>query len=110
MTLSYFTSCWTLTAELGRKMQATEMRCYRRLLGNYYRDHVTNEELRNTIRHAIGPYEDLIKTVRKIIRWYGHISRSTGLAKMILQGTAQGGRRKDRQRKGWKDNIQEWTA
>ena len=24
-----------------------------------------NEEVRNTIRHAIGPYEDLITTVRK---------------------------------------------
>ena len=41
------------------------MRCVRRLLGISYRDHVTNEEVRITIRHAIGPYEDFITTVRK---------------------------------------------
>ena len=65
-----------------------------------YRDHVTNEEVRNRIRQAIGPYEDLLTTVKKRkLRWYGHITRSTGLAKMSLQGTVQGGRRKSRQKK-----------
>ena len=28
-------------------------------------DHVTNDEVMNSIRHAIGPYEDHITTVRK---------------------------------------------
>ena len=47
--------------------------CYRRLHGISYRDHVTNEEVRNTIRHII---EDLITTVRKRkLRLYGHITR-----------------------------------
>ena len=58
------------------------------------------EEVRNTIRHVIGPYEDLITGVRKLkFRWYGHITRSKGLAKMILQGTVHGERRKGRQKK-----------
>ena len=51
---------WTLTAELERKIQVTEMRCFRRLLGIFYSDLIMNEEVRNTIRHAIEPYEDLI--------------------------------------------------
>ena len=107
----YACETWTLTAELERKIQAIEMRCFRRLLGISYRDHVTNEEVRNRIRHAIGPYEDLLTTVRKRkLRWYGHITRSTGLAKTILQGTVQGGRRKGRQKKRWEDNITEWTG
>ena len=96
----YACEIWPLTAEVERKIQATEMRRFRRLLGISYRDHVTNEEMRNTIRHVIGPYEDLITTVRKLkLRWYGHITRSTGLSKMILQGTVHGGRRKGRQKK-----------
>ena len=80
---------WTLTAELERKLQATEMRCFRRLLCISYRDHVTNEEVRYSIRNAIRPYQDLITIERKKIklRWYRHITRSTGLAKIILQGT-----------------------
>ena len=87
------------------------MRCFRRLLSIPYRDHDTNEEVRSTIRHAIGPYEDRITTVRKReLRWYGHLTRSTGLAKMILQCTVQGGRGKGRQKKRWEDNISEWIG
>ena len=67
--------------------------------------------MRNTIKHVIGPYEDLITTVRKHkSRWYGHITRSIGFAKMILQGKVQGGRRKGRQKKRWEDNISECTG
>ena len=107
----YACETWTFTAELERKIEATEMRCFRRLLSISYRDHVTNEEVRNRIGQAIGPCEDLLTTVKKRkLRWYGHIARSTGLAKMILQGVAQGGRRKGRQKKRWEDNLTEWTG
>ena len=44
------------------------------------------------------------------LQWYGHVSRSSGLAKNILQGTVKGGRRQGRQRKRWEDNIREWTG
>ena len=44
------------------------------------------------------------------LQWYGHVSRSSGLAKTILQGTVKGGRRQGRQRKRWEDNIREWTG
>ena len=108
----YACETWTLQQSCrGRYIQVTEMRCFRRLLGISYRDHVTNEEVRNNIRHAIKPYEDLITTVRKRkLRWYGHITRSTGLAKMILQGTVQEGICKGRQKKRREDNISEWTV
>ena len=46
---------------------------------------------------------------RRKLQWYGHVSRSSGLAKAILQGTVKGGRRQGRQRKRWEDNVQEWT-
>ena len=39
----------------------------------------------------------------------GPVSRSSGLAKTILQGNMQGQRRKGRQKK-WADNINEWTG
>ena len=107
----YACETWTLTAELKKKIQTTEMRCFRRLLGISYRDHVTNEKVGNRIRQAIGPYEDLLTTVKEQkLRWYGHKTRSTGLAKMILQGIVQGGRRRGRQKKRWEDNVTEWTG
>ena len=47
---------------------------------------------------------------RRKLQWYIHVSRSSGLAKIILQGTVKGGRRQGRQRKRWEDNIREWTG
>ena len=76
-----------------------------------YRGHVTNDEARISFRHAIGPYEVLFTSVRKRkLRWYGHITRSIGLAKMIIQDPVRGGRRKGSQEKRWEDNITEWTG
>ena len=47
--------------------------------------------------------------MRRKLEWYGHVSRSSGLAKTIVQGTVKGGRRQGRQRKRWEDNTREWT-
>ena len=44
------------------------------------------------------------------LKWYGHVSHSSGLAKTISQGTVKEGRRQGRQRKRWEDNIREWTG
>ena len=44
----------TFTAELQRRIQAMEMRCYRKTLNISYKDHVTNEEVRAKIQQAIG--------------------------------------------------------
>ena len=81
------------------------------LLGISYRDHITNNSVRDRIRQAIGPYDDIVTTVKKRkLKWFGHVSRSSGLAKTILQGTVQGGRRRGRQKKRWENNIAEWTG
>ena len=88
-----------------------EMRYYRKVLHISYKDHVTNEEVRAEIQQAIGPHEDLLTIVkRRKLQWSGHVSRSSGLAKTILQGTVKGGRRQGGQRKRWEDNIREWTG
>ena len=65
-----------------------EMRYYRKIICISYKDHVTNEEVRAKIQQAIGPHEDLLTIVkRRRLQWYGHVFRSSGLAKTILQGT-----------------------
>ena len=114
-TFLYACESWTLTAEIERRIQALEMRCYRRLLNISYKDHVTNEEVRNRIQNAIGVHDDLLTMIKKRkLRWYGHISRSSGMAKTILQGTVKGARRRGRQkerRRDWKitsKNGREW--
>ena len=106
----YACESWALTAEPQRRIQAMEMRCYRMILHISYKDHVTIEEVRAKIQQAIGPHEDRTTVKKRKLQWYGHISRSSGLAETILQGTVKGGRRRGRQRKRREDNIREWTA
>ena len=67
----YACESWTLTAELEKRTQAFEMRCYRRLLNISYKDHVTNEEVRRKIQAAIGEYDELLTLVKKRkLRWF----------------------------------------
>ena len=102
--LRYACESWTLTADLQRRIQAMEMRCYHKILHFSYKD----EEVCAKIQQAIGLHEDLLTMVkRRKLQWYGHISRSSGLAKSILQGTVKGLRRKGGQKKRWEDNVRE---
>ena len=90
----YACESWTLTAELEKRTQAFEMRCYRRLSNISYQDHVTNEEVGRKIQAAIGEYDELLTLVKKRkLRWFG-------LAKTILQGTVKGKRQRGRQKTG----------
>ena len=86
-TFLYACESWTLTAELQTRLQAMGMRCYRKTLRISYKDHVSNEEVCAKIQQAIGPHEDLLTMVkRRKLQWSGHVSRSSGLDKTILQG------------------------
>ena len=110
----YACESWTYTAELQRRIQAIKMRCYHKIPRISYKGYVTNEEVRAKIQQAIGPQkvtEDLLTIVKRLkVQWCGHVSRSSGLAKTILQGTVKGGSRRGRPRKRWEDNIREWTG
>ena len=74
-------------------------------------EHVTNDVFRRKIQAAIGKYNELrILVEKRKLRWSGHVSMSSGLAKTILQGTVQGNRRKGRQNNKLVDNVKEWTG
>ena len=64
-TFLYACESWTLTAELKRRIQAMEMRCYRKILRISYKDHVTNEKDCAKIQQAIGPHEDLLTIIKR---------------------------------------------
>ncbi|XP_039403653.1 pulmonary surfactant-associated protein A-like [Mauremys reevesii] len=66
-------------AELEWKIQIVEMRYFCKILGIAYFDHITNEEVHNIIIQCTGSYKDLLTTMKKSkLKWYGHISRSSG--------------------------------
>ena len=65
----YACESWTLTAEPQRRIQAMEMRCYRKILLISYKDHVTNEEVRAKIHQAFGPPADHLKHMQTAAVW-----------------------------------------
>ena len=84
----------------------------------------TTSPLKKSVNHPStrGSLWSLLTTVKKRkLRWCGHVTRSSGLSKIVLQGTVQGKRRRGRQeemdrqhwgmdRKRWTDSIEEWTG
>ena len=99
----------TLPAKVEKRTQAFQMRCYQSLLNILYWENATNKEVCRKIQAAIGYYDELLTLVKKWkLRWFCHVSRSSGLAKTVIQGTVKG-KRRGTQKKRWEDNIKEWT-
>ena len=67
VTIIFLYACesWILTTKLKKRIQAMEMRCYRKILHILYKDHVTNEEVHAKIQVAIGPDKDLLTIVKR---------------------------------------------
>ena len=78
----YACESWALTAEVEKR------NWYQRLFNISYKDHVTNEEVCRNIQAAIGEYDEVLnlEAEEQKLMWFGHISKSSGLAKTILQG------------------------
>ena len=99
--LLYASETWTLTTDILRKLQTTEMRCFRKLLGISYRDNITNDAVRDRIRQAIGPYDDILTTVKKRkLKWFGHVSRSSGLPRQLYKEQCKEGEGADKRSVG----------
>ncbi|KAL8572382.1 hypothetical protein ACOMHN_023151 [Nucella lapillus] len=102
---------WTLNVEIERRLQAFENKFYRKLLRIPYSEHKINEYVRQQTDILAGKQERLLSVVKhRYLAWFGHVNRHDFLAKTILQGFVEGGRRRDRQRKAWSDNAKEWTG
>lgn len=108
--LLYGSESWTLTKDLENKLQAFEMTSYRMLLRISYVEHKTNVHVLQEVERLSGKQEPLLSNIRKRkMIWFGHTVRHSSLAKTILQGTVEGGRRRGRPRISWCDNILAWT-
>ena len=51
--------------ELQRRMQAMEMRCYRKIICISYGHHFSNKEVCAKVQQAVGPHKDLLTIVKK---------------------------------------------
>ena len=88
--------------ELENLVKASRQILHNLRHGNQCKQNKIDDEQRNRIEQASGPYEDLLSTIkrRKLI-WFGHVIRGGG-----LQGTVRGGRKRGRQKKEGKTTSQ----
>lgn len=105
----YGCEAWTLKKADTKRISAFELWCYRRTLRVTWKDKRTND----SVLTQIAPKARLMVTVRKLkLQYFGHVARGSAgdLAKVILEGKAEGTRGRGRPKTTWETNIKSWTG
>ena len=103
--MTYGAESWTMTKEMERKVDAQQIRWLRRIMGINYRDHKTNEEVRERTKQV-----ELSNQIRNMrMKWLGHLTRMDNkrITKRIHKWKPKGKRAIGRPRKRWMDNLNE---
>lgn len=106
---TYGCEAWTYKAEEVRRIEAFEMRCYRRILRVPWTDKRTNQ----WVMENAGKDRELLASVKKRkLQYFGHVCRRNGdsLEKMVMLGMVSGKRKQGRPRARWIDDITNWTG
>ena len=108
-TITYGAEGWTLKAEEKKRLQASEMFCYRRLLHISWKDRIKNSDILNRLNTKRELFGNVVK--RKMT-FFGHMSRNKkcSITKDIIQGKTDCKRKKGRPRLSYMDNIKSWTG
>src|SRR6218665_3619023 len=96
---------WTLTRKEEELLERAEMRMLRWILGVSLRDRRRNEDIREVL--GVACITDKEREAR--MRWYGHVMRREDgcCIKRIMNAEVYGRRSRGRQKKRWRDKIQE---
>ena len=102
-TLTYGSECWTLETRDKSRLQATEMKFLRRVVGKTKRDKIRNTTIRETVKT-----DSLEKRIeRNQLRWFGHVCRmeENRIPKQIYECKQEGKLPRGRPRKMWIEVI-----
>ena len=105
--LLYASKTWTLKETANKKLLASKMKCYRRILRINWRDMIRNED----IRKRISKEKTIIDTIRRRkLGLFGHICRMNDnrLVKHTVLSQMEGKSRRGRPCREWLDDITEW--
>ena len=94
---------WTVKKTEGRKIDAFELWCWRRLLRVPWTERRSNQSILKEISPGCS-LEGLILKLK--LQYFGHLMRRVdSLEKTLMLGRIGGGRRRGRQRMRWLDGI-----
>ena len=99
----YGCESWTIKKAEHRKIDAFELRCWRRLL----RIPWTARRANQSILKEISPGCSMEGLMLKLkLQYFGHLmQRTDSLEKTLMLGKTEGGRRRGRERMRWLDGI-----
>lgn len=108
--LLYGTESWTLNENTSKKIEAFEMRLYRRMMRISWTEHITNEE----VLRRMNKQKEIVNTIKiRKLQYLGHIMRNDSrysLLQTIIQGKIDGRRGPGRRRISWLHNLRKWTG
>ena len=103
--LTYGSEAWTITKQIMKKIEATEMWFIRRMLRIPYTARVTNDK---ALQDANTERNILKKIRKKQAEFFGHYMRKEKLEHLIMTGKIEGRKSRGRQREKLLDSITRW--
>ena len=105
--LTYGCESWTLTSDLEKRLNATEMWMLRRMLRPSWTEHTSNNEVLRQAKYS----RRLLKTIRsRQLSFLGHVMRKEGLENLAVTGKVCGKRGRGRQRIAFMKSLSTWTG
>jgi len=102
--LLYGAESWKMTTRINTKLETFQSRCLRRILGIYWHDKVTNEEVRKR-----AGCKTVVKEVKiKRWKWLGHVCRmeKEAIPRTALRWTPEGKRKRGRPKETWRRTVE----
>ena len=99
----YGCKSWTIKKAECRRIDAFELRCWRRLLRVPWTARGSNQSI---LKETSPEYSLEGQTLKLKLQYFGHlIQRTDSFKKTLMLGKIEGGRRRGRQRMRWLDGI-----
>ena len=103
--LLYGSECWTISSNMQKKLEATEMWFYRRILKVSYTEHMTNE----TVLDKMKTQRQLINRIRKLqMEFFGHLTRNKEIENIVISGKLEGKRSQGKPRLRYIKSLSNW--
>ena len=100
---TYECETWVLRKLDIKRINAFEMKCYRKVLRIPWIAHRTNCSILNELHLPTNWMYNFVR--RQKLKYFGHVTRHNGLEKTIMQGMVAGKRSRGKPRQRWEKDI-----
>ena len=100
---TYGCETWVLRKLDIKRINAFEMKCYRKVLRIPWIAHRTNCSILNELHLPTNWMYNFVR--RQKLKYFGHVTRHNGLEKTIMQGMVAGKRSRGKPRQRWEKDI-----